>query len=73
MDADGHCEILESSDDADVVFSIREKDGQAQLLTRQPDVRVAGKLVNGSHPVYAGDNIRVGSPAVELHCIWVIS
>jgi hypothetical protein len=73
VDTDGQCEILESSDDADVVFSIREKDGQAQLLTRQPDIRVAGKLVNGSHPVYAGDNIRLGSPAVELHCIRVIS
>lgn len=72
LDGEGNC-VMSAASTADSLLSIRNESGQVQLIAHQPGIRLAGKTVEGSQAVYAGDSIRVSGLTAELQCIRVIA
>lgn len=72
MNDNGHPAVVRYNDAADTLFSITSDGTQVRLMTRHPGITVAGKVIDGSQPVHAGDRISVLSSALELQCIRVL-
>lgn len=72
-DAVGKLHISRHSDEANACLRITSDQHQVRVWALQPGITVAGRPVEGSQPVYAGDGIGVSSVQAELYCIKVLN